>query len=411
MTNKNLTKALVLALALSVTTSIAASGNSYDSGANTLLFVDKNDATNSYSATVTLGAPGQTAPRPSVTWNCNFSNQEPNLAVFTFQVGGAFTSPPPSGVSDNAGLASSTATVSWQAPGTSTAIDVPVLSILGNYQDAKPTYYQFFINDATFISDYDPADSVILSVDVNFNDTFRAAPDSGGDQATYIDYVASSFSGLALTSNLNKTGAQYCIDEASQQSQPGPGTQIPQAPASAVKYEGPEFTALSLKPVMHGASTALSGKNLDAIRSIEIGGKASTFTAISDTELSLTPAADLAPGTYDLVIQSAAGKLTHINAIRVRPELRSFSITTMSEGQISENQYLEHSLIAGMQQPELNKARCIVNGSDLAQARAQAQRLCAFVMGSNSNIETTVVEARSTVRNSTVYARVIYGWN
>ena len=177
------------------------------------------------------------------------------------------------------------------------------------------------------------------------------------------------------------------------------------------KYSGPEFSGLSGMGIMTGSTGKLEGKRLDQISSIEIGGEAATFTATSATELELSVPADLAPGLYDLVINSSAGKLTHINAIQVREPKQSFSITTRSTGKISEEQYLEHSLIAAMQAPELNKARCIVNASTQAMAEAMANRLCAIVKASNPNIETTVVVPRSTVKNDTVYARVIYGWN
>ena len=212
-----------------------------------------------------------------------------------------------------------------------------------------------------------------------------------------------SFSGLSGT--MNTSGLSACTQQS--QSQNLSSTPAP----TPAKYSGPEFSSLSLKSVMHGSSTTLTGKRLSQVSSIEIGGKAATFTATSDTELSLTPAADLAPGTYDLVINSAAGKLTHINAVRIQAALRSFSVTTRAENRITEEQYQEHSLIASMQQSELTKARCIVNGPNLAQAKAQAERLCALVKAANPNIETTVVEARSTVRNSAVFARVTYGWN
>ena len=177
------------------------------------------------------------------------------------------------------------------------------------------------------------------------------------------------------------------------------------------KYVGPEFSGLSAKEIMVGISTRLEGKNLDEISSIEIGGKAATFTLDGDKALDLTLPAGLAPGLYDLVIQSGAGKLTHINAIQVREPRRAFSITTRSEGRISEEQYQEHAIISSMQISELNKARCIVNGSNLAQAKEQAERLCALVAAANPNIETTVIEPRSTVKNNSVFARVTYGWN
>ena len=193
-----------------------------------------------------------------------------------------------------------------------------------------------------------------------------------------------------------------------------PGQTTPSGPSEEndpVKYSGPELSPISGYEVFAGASAELQGKRLNEISSIEIGGKAATFTATSATELSLAVPADLAPGLYDLVINSSAGKLTHINAIQVREPRKSFSITTRSTGKISESQYQEHALISAMQIPELNKARCIVNASSIAMAKAMANRLCALVKAANPYIQTTVVVPRSTVMNDTVYARVIYGWN
>ena len=205
---------------------------------------------------------------------------------------------------------------------------------------------------------------------------------------------------LPATSNLTVTNNSISGDSG------GPGANV--APA---KYSGPEFSGLSGMGVMTGSTGKLEGKRLNEISSIEIGGKAATFTATSTTELSLSLPAALAPGLYDLVINSSAGKLTHINAIQVRAPKQSFSIMTRSQGKISNDQYIEHSLIASMQIPELNKARCVVNASSMAMARAMADRLCAIVKASNPNIETTVVEPRSSVKGDAVFARVSYGWN
>jgi phosphoribosylformylglycinamidine (FGAM) synthase PurS component len=184
----------------------------------------------------------------------------------------------------------------------------------------------------------------------------------------------------------------------------------PQTPSSPVKYSGPEFSGLSAKPVAVGASSVLEGKRLNEVSSITIGGKAATFTS-TETELKLDVPKDLAPGLYDLVINSSAGKLTHMSAIRVLGPLKSFSATTRSEGKISIFHYLEHSLIASRQVPQLNKARCVVNASSKEAATQMAESLCARVRAANPNIETVVVEARSTVKNNSVFARVIYGWN
>lgn len=182
-----------------------------------------------------------------------------------------------------------------------------------------------------------------------------------------------------------------------------------QIPAPA-KYAGPEFSGLSVKPVAAGSSSVLEGKRLNEVSSITIGGKSATFTATA-TELKLDVPTDLAPGIYDLVIQSAAGKLTHMNAVRVQAPRRSLSITTVAEGRVTQNQFAEHALIASMQPRDLNRVRCIVNGPNLATARAQAEQLCAAVRGANRHIETSIVEPRSTVRDNKVYSRVTYGWN
>lgn len=189
-----------------------------------------------------------------------------------------------------------------------------------------------------------------------------------------------------------------------------PSGQDASAPAPA-KYAGPEFAGLSGMGIMTGNTGKLEGKRLNEISSIEIGGKAAPFTVTSATELELSLPEGLTPGLYDLVINSSAGKLTHINAIQVRAPRQSFSVTTRSNLRISNDHYLEHSLIASMQTPELTRARCIVNASSIASARAQAERLCAIVKASNPNIETTIIEPRSDVRNDSVYARVVYGWN
>ena len=252
------------------------------------------------------------------------------------------------------------------------------------------------------------------------NDLASAYKENG--PSSYVPYDISDGAHIIYSAYVLVSANYYFVYTASVQAtapaSQTPGQQLGGSPtlgtgnaAAPAKYAGPEFSGLSAKGIMAGTSPRLLGKNLDEISSIEIGGKAATFTLNGDKALDLTLPEGLAPGLYDLVINSSAGKLTHINAIQVREPRRAFSITTRSEGRISEEQYQEHAIISSMQIPELNKARCMVNGSNLAQAKAQAERLCALVAAANPNIETTVVESRSTVRNSAVFVRVTYGWN
>lgn len=247
------------------------------------------------------------------------------------------------------------------------------------------------------------------------NDLASAYKENG--PSLYVPYDISDGAHIIYSAYVLVSANYYFVYTASVQAT-APASQTPGQPltpgtgnaAAPAKYSGPEFSGLSGKGIMTGSASRLEGKNLDEISSITIDGKPAIFKLDGDKALDLTLPEDLAPGTYDLVINSSAGKLTHINAIRVREPLKSFSITSRSVGKISEEQYQEHALISAMQVPELNKARCVVNASSLAMAGAQAQRLCALVKAANPNIETTVVEARSTIKNDAVFARVSYGW-
>jgi hypothetical protein len=399
MKTKNLAKGAVLALLFSLLTGNAASAV-HDSGANgnTIVFSD-------YSSTTTSA----TAIAKSVSYFCFNSVPEATIEV---EVGGLVTS----GGGGSTGGGETRFEVTWTQASTSQTVTFSprFINRLDGINNSKTASFRVVIDYSTFSLQVSTADTVTIAYaapaggasDISF------APDAGGALSSL---KATSFSNLAVPSSIfatSRVGAGSCFPSAPLNI--GGGGNLPgqnSATPAPAKYSGPEFSSLSLKPVMHGSSTTLTGKRLTQVSSIEIGGKAATFTAVSDTELSLTPAADLAPGTYDLVINSAAGKLTHMNAVRIQPALRSFSVTTRAENRITEEQYQEHSLIASMQQSELTKARCIVNGPNLAQAKAQAERLCALVKAANPNIETTVIDPRSTVKNNTVFARVTYGWN
>lgn len=204
-------------------------------------------------------------------------------------------------------------------------------------------------------------------------------------------------------------GATDCGGSTNNQS--SGGNNLPGQGGEPIKYSGPEFANLNSTPVRHGEPSSLQGKNLGEIRTITAGGLIFEFSVIDDGRLELTAPPGLAPGVYDLVITSGAGKLTHIGAIRVVAPKKSFAFTLRSTTKISEDDYLQHVLVAGMQSPYLDKARCIANGASLEQARAQAERLCALVMAANPNIKTYVIEPRTSIRSNSMWSRVVYGWN
>lgn len=230
--------------------------------------------------------------------------------------------------------------------------------------------------------------------------TFASGSLVRNPSATRVDVGISGYynGGMPIYDAIASFSSQGLAGNSSANNKPNP-----------TKYEGPEFIGLSGKSVALNSKPKLTGKKLDQISSLKIGETAVSFSATADS-LALNIPAGLAPGLYDLVIESASGKLTHLDAIRVREPLKAFSLTTKSKGRIAQDQLLEHFYISQLQDPDLNKVRCVVNSKSPNQALIDARRLCSLVRGGNSSITETVIEAKSTVKGDVSYARVVYGW-
>jgi hypothetical protein len=391
---RNLSNTLVTSLVAISLLALPTSANAavHDASGGTVIIADSSDLTQSFSATVE----SHFSDGSFTDWQCWSTSP---FVLISMAVGGVNTT-----TGGNGYYPQLTASISWSNQ------SVAITSVGQENMENRKTRWQFRVTDQNFIDSFDSGDAIELSLSGSDTATPRlsAVPDSGGMISNYSNHFVTSFSGLVLTNVNNKNSTSGCVQQAANNPAPPPSSQGSPSPA---KYSGPEFSGLSGMGIMTGTTGKLEGERLDQISSIEIGGEAATFTATSATELELSLPTGLAPGLYDLVINSSAGKLTHMNAIQVREPKKSFSITTRSTGKISNDQYIEHSLIASMQIPELNKARCVVNANSIAMARAMANRLCAVVKASNPNIETTIVETRSTVKGDAVYARVSYGWN
>ena len=188
--------------------------------------------------------------------------------------------------------------------------------------------------------------------------------------------------------------------------------QTPGAPAvqnAPIKYSGPEFSGLSLKPVLNGTSTDLEGRKLDQISSITIDGKAAKLSDATEKSLKLELPAGLKAGVYDLVVTTANhGKLTHMNAIRVREELPPTSLTIKGSGVFTGEQFKKLTAFSRTQNPDMNTVTCIVNSNSQGKSFMQARALCDRIAASNLNIKTTRLESRSTVEGSAVFARAVF---
>jgi hypothetical protein len=188
-----------------------------------------------------------------------------------------------------------------------------------------------------------------------------------------------------------------------------PGSPARAAVAAPIKYSGPEFSELSLKPALAGSSATLEGRKLDQISSVTIGGKAAILSNATEKSVNIELPAGLAPGVYDLVVTTANhGKLTHMNAIRIREELAATSLTIKGTGVFTGEEFKKLTAFARTQNPDMNTVTCIVNSSSEGKSFMQARALCERIAASNLNVKNTKIESRSTVESSAIFARVVF---
>ena len=191
--------------------------------------------------------------------------------------------------------------------------------------------------------------------------------------------------------------------------QGGPAGVTATSNAAPIRYSGPEFSELFQKPALAGSSATLEGRKLDQISSVTIGGKAAVLSNATDKSVNIGLPAGLTPGVYDLVVTTANhGKLTHMNAIRIREVLPATSLTIQGTGVLSGEEFKKLTAFSRTQNPDMNTVTCIVNSNSEGKSFMQARALCDRIAATNLNVKTTMFEARSTVKSSAIFARVVF---
>jgi hypothetical protein len=188
----------------------------------------------------------------------------------------------------------------------------------------------------------------------------------------------------------------------------GGGSSVPASRPASTKYEGPEILAVdNFRPILSGGKLTFTGKNLSAVSSATIGSLAASLSYDAITGLTIGTPAGLAPGKYDLVMQSSYGKLTHINAVTIKAPTPTQTIGFKGEGE-----YLNEAQVAQLVEfnsslnADYEKVRCIVNAADAEVAKAIAVRVCAHVArGEARNVE-VIQDVRSTYKGSGFWVRV-----
>lgn len=186
----------------------------------------------------------------------------------------------------------------------------------------------------------------------------------------------------------------------------GPSSGDSDTPAQTPSYTGPKISSFNLGSVAPGGSLVASGKKLDQIQSATIGGKAASLS-YSSSGLTIGVPEDLTPGTYDLVMQTSHGVLTHINAVvvRAKPELSVITIRGTGNS-ISEDLATELAAISELHSAGYNKIHCVVNMADATAAEAIAAAACDLLKLGSLADATTLTTLKSSFKGSGFWLRI-----
>jgi hypothetical protein len=226
--------------------------------------------------------------------------------------------------------------------------------------------------------------------------------DDGGSFSLF--YTQGTVADDAATPNLLANFSGVSVTNGSTQGTGGGSSSRP-APA---QYSGPEILAVdAFRPIVSGGKLTFSGKNLSSVTSATIGSQAASLSFDATTGLSIGTPAGLAPGKYDLVMQSSFGKLTVINAVSIKAPTPTATIGFRSDAQhLNEKQVLDLVAFNQTLNPDYEKVRCIVNASDPKTAKRIADLVCAQVArGEARNVE-VIKDIRNTYSGEGFWVRV-----
>ena len=194
---------------------------------------------------------------------------------------------------------------------------------------------------------------------------------------------------------------------------PGGGMQIPVGSSGrgssgqVQKYAGPEFSSFG-SATLAGNKLVTSGKKLDTITSLKVNGSAVTYKINSASELEIELPKDLAPGKYDVEINSVHGKLTHLQGITVKAVVPTKELTLKGEGAwLNYGPLLGLTNIAKQIGSEYTSVKCIVNAADPAVAERLAKRACDYIEANRLRGKAVTYEFKNTYKGDGFWVRVV----
>lgn len=185
------------------------------------------------------------------------------------------------------------------------------------------------------------------------------------------------------------------------------GNSTPGSQSNAPKYSGPEFSSFG-SAIFAGNKLVTSGKKLDSITSMKINGTAVTYKINSASELEIELPKDLAPGKYDVEINSIHGKLTHLQGITIKAVVPTKEISFKADGAwLNYGSLIELTNAAKQIGSDYTSVKCIVNAADPVVAERLARRACAYIEANRLRGKAVTYESKSTYKGEGFWVKVV----
>ena len=173
------------------------------------------------------------------------------------------------------------------------------------------------------------------------------------------------------------------------------------------KYSGPEFSSFG-SATLAGNKLVTSGKKLDTITSMKINGTTVAYKINSASELEIDLPKDLAPGKYDVEINSIHGKLTHLQGITIKAVVPTKELAFKAEGAwLNYGSLLELTNIAKQIGSDYTSVKCIVNAAEPVVAERLAKRACSYIEANRLRGKAVTYESKSSFKGDGFWVKVV----
>lgn len=184
------------------------------------------------------------------------------------------------------------------------------------------------------------------------------------------------------------------------------------AETPAINVPLPTITKFSNQDVLPGENVVVSGQRLDQVHSVSVGALNAEISLQSEAGFTFRTPDLLAVGSYDIVLETASGRMTLISALKVNSPVSLISFALRPESNSLSEEHLEEvALISAMFASNFRRIHCLVNGADELQAAVISAQICGMMLPEDSTPMRTKQTIKSSFKGNGFWVRVyIVGW-